>query len=404
MKPGTPGFVGARLREAREARGLTAVSLADLVGVTRGAISQYEHGPLSPSPDVMRRISEQLNLPVQFFLRRPLAVSQRTIFYRSMSAATKRARLRAERRYEWLCEIVSLLRRFVRFPEVTFPEFKLAPDPARITNDQIEDLAAETRRAWALGQGPISNITWLLENRGAVITRCELGAATLDAFSEWNSSDSTPYVVLNSGKESAVRSRHDSAHELGHMILHRHLQQSALNHAPSFDLMEKQAHRFAGAFLLPARSFADDLYSPSLDGLRALKEKWRVSIAAMIKRASQLNLINEDHERRLWINLARRKWRTREPLDDVVEPEQPRFLRRSLELLISKGIVSSSDLPLRLTLATRDIEELTGLAPGYLTKAEQDIELVGEDNCDGGDARILRFPTQEEADGKSDKS
>ena len=39
MKLGTPGFVGPRLREAREGRGLTAMSLAELLGITRSAIS-----------------------------------------------------------------------------------------------------------------------------------------------------------------------------------------------------------------------------------------------------------------------------------------------------------------------------------------------------------------------------
>src|SRR5262249_5653200 len=158
------------------------------------------------------RMSEKLNLPVRFFLRQPTSRILKTIFYRSMSAATKRERLRAERRYDWLREIVGLLRHFVRFPEVNFPQFELSSDPTRITDSQIEELEAETRRAWGLAQGPISNVTWLLENRGAVVTRCELGAATLDAFSEWNCADSTPYVFLSSGKESAARSRFDTAH------------------------------------------------------------------------------------------------------------------------------------------------------------------------------------------------
>jgi Zn-dependent peptidase ImmA (M78 family) len=341
----------------------------------------------------MRRIGERLNLPVQFFLCQPARATPGTIFYRSMSAATKRARLRAERRYGWLREIVSFLRQYVRFPEINFPQFEFPADPAQISEDQIEDVAAETRRAWSLGQGPISNVSWLLENHGGVVTRCELGAATLDAFSEWSSSDSTPYVVLSAGKDSAARSRWDAAHELGHLVMHRHLPKSLLHQSACFDVIEDQAHRFAGAFLLPAAAFAEDLYSPSLDRLRALKEKWRVSIAAMIKRAADLKLINQDHERRLWMNLGRRKWRTREPLDDVLEPEQPRFLRRAMELLIAKGILAPSELPLRLTLAPRDIEDLTGLDPGYLTKAGPDIELVGEQKDREEEARIIRFPT-----------
>ena len=49
MSVGTPNFVGERLKEAREARGLTGVALADLVGVKRASISQYELGDASPA-------------------------------------------------------------------------------------------------------------------------------------------------------------------------------------------------------------------------------------------------------------------------------------------------------------------------------------------------------------------
>lgn len=393
MKPGTPGFVGARLREAREARSLTAIALADLIGVTRAAVSQYERDYQSPAPQVMRRIGECLNVPVQFFLRRAAREEPGTVFYRCMSAATKKARQRAERRYEWLRGITAFLRQYVRFPDIQFPGFDLPADPTKIDHEQIEELAAETRRFWGLGTGPISNVTWLLENHGAVVTRCELGAATLDAFSEWSETDSTPYVVLGCGKGSAARSRFDAAHELGHMVLHRHVRKSYLHQHEVFNHIESQAHRFAGAFLLPPDAFAQDLYSPSLDSLRALKEKWRVSIAAMIKRAVQLELISESYEHRLWVNLGRRKWRTKEPLDDVLDLEEPRFLRRAMELLVAKGIVAPNEVPMRLALAAHDVEELIGLDPGYLTVAGRDIELVGEHSDEEkSEPRVIRFP------------
>ena len=44
MRTGSPGFVGCRLREAREVRQLTAIGLAELVGSTSSAISSYEKG------------------------------------------------------------------------------------------------------------------------------------------------------------------------------------------------------------------------------------------------------------------------------------------------------------------------------------------------------------------------
>jgi transcriptional regulator with XRE-family HTH domain len=119
---GTPRFVGARLREGREARGLSAIALAQLLGVTRAAVSQYEGGAATPRPAIMERICQLLSLPPQFFWRPLPTSSAATIFYRSLTSATKEARTRAERRFWWLpLGIVPYLSEFVDFPEVNFP-------------------------------------------------------------------------------------------------------------------------------------------------------------------------------------------------------------------------------------------------------------------------------------------
>ena len=102
MPSGTPGFVGGRLTEAREARGLTAVALADLLGVSKAAISQYESGHVTPRPDIMQKMAQVLNLPPYFFSRPVQEHEAATVFYRSLSAATRTARSRAERRMGWL--------------------------------------------------------------------------------------------------------------------------------------------------------------------------------------------------------------------------------------------------------------------------------------------------------------
>ena len=97
MSTGISRFVGLRLKEAREARGLTVSSLADLIGVTRQAVSQYENGQVAPSANTMSQITRTLNIPLGFFLE-PVAPDEATssVFYRSMSATTKSARARAE--------------------------------------------------------------------------------------------------------------------------------------------------------------------------------------------------------------------------------------------------------------------------------------------------------------------
>lgn len=379
MRPGTPGFHGERLREAREARGLTAATLSGLISVTRAAVSQYESGTQSPAPHIMQAISRVLNLPVDFFLSASPVSPADVVFYRSMSSAAKRARTRAERRYGWLRQVVAFLRGYIQFPAVRFPLFDVPSDPATISEETIETLASTTRRHFALGDGPVSNIAWLLENHGAVLTRYDLDAKPLDAFSEWRNDEQLPYIILNAAKESAARSRFDVAHELGHMVLHRHLARLPQREDHQFKLIEHQANRFASAFLLPAEAFRSDMGFVTLDRCVALKSKWRVSVQAMLMRARQIDAVSKDQEQRLWMNLGRRKWRTREPLDDSLPPEHPKFLAKSLELLVRENVVDPLDIPRRLSLAPSDVEELTGVPTGFLGVSGPRIKLLGDE-------------------------
>ena len=96
---------------------------------------------------------------------------------------------------------------------------------------------------------------------------------------------------LAADKSIACRSRFDAAHELGHLILHQKVKRSAIANPVGHQLLEKQANRFAGAFLLPEESFATDFYSSTLDALRIVKEKWLVSIAMILYRAQELEFI-----------------------------------------------------------------------------------------------------------------
>ena len=60
----------ARLRAARERAALTGVRLADKVGVTPSAISQFESGAAKPDLDTLVRLSMALAVPTTFFAHR----------------------------------------------------------------------------------------------------------------------------------------------------------------------------------------------------------------------------------------------------------------------------------------------------------------------------------------------
>lgn len=373
---GSPGFVGERLRQGREARGLTAIALAGLLDITRQAISLFESGQSTPHPDTLYKIAEKLNLPVSFFITPITRASSSAIFFRSMAAATKVDRGRGESRIEWLSEtIVPYFKQFISFPTVNLPSFKIPDDPTNLTDDDIEELAVHTRREWGLGDGPISNIVRLLENNGIIITRMQLEATTLDAFSRYLASNNNSFIILGDDKKSAVRSRFDTAHETGHIVLHRHINGSQLKKTTLFKLIEKQANRFASALLVPGNKFAEDYTVPTLNAFLTLKSKWLVSVGMLIKRAYDLEFISEEHYQRLWINYNRRGWRREEPLDSKLPIEQPVLLKRALKLILESGLKTPDQILTELPLSPRDIEVLLYISRDYLAPSLPKLEL-----------------------------
>jgi Zn-dependent peptidase ImmA (M78 family)/DNA-binding XRE family transcriptional regulator len=376
MKVGVPGFEPERLRDGREGRGVTAISLAELVGVSRQAISQYESGLASPRADVLERIAIVLNLPVRFFLSPPLLDASPTVHYRSTTSATKAARTRVEGRMKWRSEILEYIFRFVEIPEVRFPRFQLPKDVLQLTDSDIEDIAQETRRYWNLGNGPISNVLWLLENNGAIIVHDDLGSEALDAVSGWATAQDRPFIVLGSEKQSASRGRLNSAHELCHILLHRGVRWSELSKPSDIKRLEAQANRFAGAFLFPEESYFKAFLIPTLDALIPLKANWKVSIGMMIHRAHDLDLVTEDTARRLWISYNRRGWKRHEPLDDELEIESPRLLERIVELILREGVTTRDELLASVPYHASDVEQLLALTKPTLSSDSDGIRVL----------------------------
>lgn len=373
MRKGSPNFIGDNLKEIREARALNQTTLAELIGVTRQAVSQYEKNQKTPSHEVLVKISGVVRVPLLFFFQRRQQIpSNGVVFFRSFSAATKTSRLQAKRKLFWAVSCVGYLRNFVDLPIVNYPDFDVPSNPSNLTFQEIEEIAWETRKYWGLSKGPISNLLWLMENNGGVVCRQKSHEKKLDAFSHWHPDDLTPYYVLITNKASAVRLRFDAAHELGHIVLHRNISSKYYNNQVAFKLMEQQAHYFGSAFLLPEETFSSDVLVPSLNLLRSIKPKWKVSIAAMIKRMRNLKLISGEREHRLFTNLSRRGWKTKEPLDDQLELERPRLLQRAFELLLENSLINRDDLVNSLGIHLDDLEKVLGL-PNFFDRKENII-------------------------------
>lgn len=360
-------FVGRRLAEAREARGLTAVSLARMIGVTPVTISAYENSRSVPRTDTLQRIAQTLNFPATFFTRPyPLRRSEaRPVFWRSLSSATKGARTRLWHRLNWLDDIRNYLAQFLDLPIVNLPKVTVSRPVLDLADEEIENLATEARSTFGLGIGPIQDVVLLLENNGVTVSRFPFDSGSLDAFSWWNG-DGLPFVVMTAEKRSLAREHYNAAHELAHLLLHVGLTSAALNRSDHHKTLERQAFRFASSFLLPAEAFSTELWAPTLGAFESLKPRWRVSIGVMIGRCRELGLIDDDQAKNLWIQYTRRGYKRKEPLDDQMPEVAPRLLRRSIEMLVDERIRSKDDIKVDLALPDTEIEELCALKAGYL--------------------------------------
>jgi Zn-dependent peptidase ImmA (M78 family)/transcriptional regulator with XRE-family HTH domain len=376
MNVGTPGFNGDRLAEARQARGMTGVSLAEVIGVTPQSVSQYEKGRQTPRSEVLESIATHLNVPVSYFMRPSANLDDAPIFWRCRATASSVARQRAEIRLVWVKDILAYLAEFLDFPPVELPKIDVPSSFRDIDTDCLEAAAAAVRQQWGIKPGPMPDLLLEIENHGVVVSRINMGAEKQDGFSQRSRACGIPFIILSRDKASAVRQRFDAAHELAHVLLHSNVENRRLNTAADNKIIEDQAHYFANALLLPADQFVQELWAPTLDAMVALKDRWKVSVGAMIKRCEALELVDRDQAQRLWINYNRRGWRKEEPLDGKLEKERPRLLRRSVELLLSEKVQSISQITGGIRLSPRDIEELCDLDHGLLSSELADAKAM----------------------------
>lgn len=368
-------FMACRLKEARRARGLTQRALANGIGQNPRIISDWESGKKFPDLRELEKLAKITTLPENFFLRPQTCQPDHTeypMFFRSMASITKCMRERSEVRLRWTQEISHSLQRWVDLPALNIPQID-TKDYHEISDQDIEGLANECRKAWKLGDGPISDVMLAVENAGIVVARDYMKTVKMDGVSNWSELDNRPYILVAREKETCVRSRMDVAHELGHLVLHQHMSSNVLNKKEHFKEIERQAFYFAAAFLMPSEGFISEIFSLTPEALSTLKNRWKVSIAAMMMRCRHLDIVNEDRAETFWRHYNFRGWKRSEPLDNILPPEEPRLLCRSVKLIVENGVRSKNDLLEDFSLNDADVEDLCGLSSGYMTSEMAEV-------------------------------
>ncbi len=297
-------FNKTRLAVARQRALLSKKELAEKIDVEPRAVTGFESGEYMPTDDNLKRISRALGYPLEFFLEDDIDIPDPAgVSFRSMVKMTARQRDAAIAAGAIGYLLIDWVEERFDLPGVDLPDLR---------EETPEMAAVSLRQYWGIGERPIKNMVHLLEAKGVRVFSLVENCIEIDAYSVWRGQ--RPCVFLNTGK-TAQRGRFDAAHELAHLVLHKHA-------APSGQDAEKDANRFAAAFLMPEASLKSYGRVETISQVIDLKKKWHVSVAAMTYRLHELGIMSRWTYQTLFTEISRRGWRTSEPFATRNETSQ----------------------------------------------------------------------------------
>ncbi|CAB0580655.1 helix-turn-helix domain-containing protein [Corynebacterium diphtheriae] len=316
---------GQRLRDLRFLHGMTQKAFAKALGTPQPHLSQVERG-LKPAGSLIAAATFTFTPPAGFFEAPVVPYVAGSLNFRTKKL-TARTMDAANTTFGELERQARAKLTGTRYLNISRNDLPDRSEPFNI--QQINRIADETRAFLRIQpSGPVPNVTRAVERAGIPVVYLEnpfVDITDIDGIS-------SPQVDIDRGVIAArrdhdgARTRFTRAHELGHLVMHT-------ARRPGLEsIRETEAHRFAGAFLMPVHDALEQL-SPTLtlEGFAQVKARYAMSISALVRRAYELGIVSYDRYRSLNIQISSRGWRKTEPVSVV--PETP--------LLIKDGSLST---------------------------------------------------------------
>jgi len=294
------------------------------IPVTHATLANYEKGVTFPSMATVRALAGIYKRQVEWFLTMgPTLTGMRYRCLKSVRASEKQIfEGNASAWFQIYVELENIL------------GLQGKPRTFAVKPGESDRAAAERlRRDLGIGTQPLPSMIQLLEQYGLRVIQVD-SAARIDGFAAWFGSAAV--VALNSMLPND-RIRFNAGHELRHYFF-----DDCKDNGEELDEDEKQAHEFSSHLLMPEAVLKEAFEAESMIRLVQFKERYGISLAAMIYRARASGIISESMYVRLWRDFSRLGWRKDEP--GQVRPDRPRRMEELIELAVSQGKVSYGDV------------------------------------------------------------
>ena len=290
-----PVYSGDRLRQARLVRYKTSKELSETLGWNATRLTRAEQADwVELSQAEAETLERYLRFSEEFFTTNPdPAICDSDLLFRAPKRMTKREKT-------YLAEFARLAQRFVNELD---ERHRLPPVRLPATGTDIQSSAEAARASLQLGADePIGHLMHSLERGGVVIIVRPTGLSPEDesrfddgtgnrhsevhhGYSTWVGWFRDRPLIVTRSSSSWERTRWTTAHELGHLLMHRlQLPETA----------ESDASMFASEFRAPIEMLKKEVEpAVTLASLIPVKQKWGISLGALLHHLASGGIINE---------------------------------------------------------------------------------------------------------------
>lgn len=354
--------IGARLRQARLAVGMSQEELGSAIGLERTMIVKAESGSRRLDALELARLAATLRLPIAHFLTpAPLVLSRRTSLLEDIDSDVDR------NAYNLEAELASWLRDLRQLIDLgLLKRAKPMRYPHPITaNDEARKAAIWVRTGLGAGLEPLGPLIQLCERAGQLLLVTDVpgeGASVLDE-------DLAAAIV--SLQSEPGRRRSTAAHELGHLVIGDEYSTDLGIHS-SRDDRERVVDAFAAELLVPTETVRDAVSgSETFDDVRTslvqVAATYRASWSLVLRQAVHAAAV--DDRQRLASRAPTRAelmdavgWTPAPDLHDVRVPQ-------SVASAVMAGVRQGLITPQRATEISRG--QINAADLGGLTSEEQ---------------------------------
>ncbi len=329
-----------KLLSARKLTGLSTRVVAEKLRprfpISHATIANYEAGKSTPPTDLLAALADLYDRPINWFLERGKSLTG--VRYRNLKSRVKERELH---RFEadvqrWVDAYVAVETRLKKplTSPLTETRFQATTEP--------DELSRDVRRLLGFSEDdPIPSVVDVLESFRVRVLE-QPTQLRIDGLAAKYDDE---YVVVLNPIVSNDRGRLNAAHELAHVLFG-----DCDKEGQETKQAEQRAFDFASHFLLPNNQLKKAFLGKSMVRLVQFKERFGISLAAMVYRADKLGFITKNEAKWLWIEFARRGWKSNEP--GSVRPDRAtRF-----EQLIDEILVSGK-------MSLKEVADLAGVRP-----------------------------------------